>query len=621
VSLSVDPRIGSQLAGYRIDALVGRGGMGVVYRAHDLALDRDVALKLLAPELAQDIAFRERFLRESRLAAALEHPNVIPIHDAGEIDGQLYIAMRLVDGTDLKTVLCEGPLEPARAVHIVEQIAGALDAAHARGLVHRDVKPSNVLVTADDHAYLADFGLTRRLGEAGEALGAMNSLGTVDYVAPEQIRGDELDGRADQYSLACLLHETLTGQPPFHRTTDVATLYAHLEEEPQAPPGLEHVLDRALAKQAADRYPTCAELAADARRALGLERRPSRWPLAVAALGVAAITAALLAFFMTRGEGTGASIAAQLSGDGRAIRIDPATGKTLSAVAVGQDPSDIAVGSDAVWVASVGSGTLARIDSRSGRLAETISVSGAGSGPSGIAIADNRVWIVDGGDDKVRLYDVRSEQFSTAESSLPAHAGCVCPGEDLSAVADGPWFWIVSRPQDALERFTAEQGTVDATPLRAGSDPVGLALDGNVIWVVTTLAAPTLFKVDPATNRVIGRMDLPPTTSPSAVAAGEGAVWVTDLLDDTVLRIEGRLQSNSSLSQWETLRVSRRIPVGLAPTDIAVGDGFVWVANYLDGTISRIDPETNSVETFDVAAYPKHLAVGRGSVWVAVDPP
>src|ERR1044071_7193155 len=202
---SADSHVGTELAGYRLEALLGRGGMGVVYRAHDLALDRDVALKLLAPHLADDVSFRERFLTESRVAASLEHPNVVPIHDAGEIDGQLYIVMRLVEGSDLKAVMREGPLEPARAVRIVEQIAGALDAAHACGLVHRDVKPSNVLLDEREHVYLTDFGLTRRLADLGIPGEHGLSLGTPAYVAPEQIVGEEVDGRADLYSLACLL--------------------------------------------------------------------------------------------------------------------------------------------------------------------------------------------------------------------------------------------------------------------------------------------------------------------------------------------------------------------------------------------------------------------------------
>src|SRR6476660_2721348 len=189
---------GSELAGYRLESLLGRGGMGVVYRARDLALERNVALKLLAPELAEDVRFRERFLRESRLAASLDHPAIIPIYDAGEVAGQLYIAMRLVEGTDLKRLLAEvGVLDPEPALALLEQVADALDAAHERGLVHRDVKPSNVLVDERRHSYLADFGLSRRLGEAGAALNASQSLGTVDYAAPEQIRGDEVDVRAD----------------------------------------------------------------------------------------------------------------------------------------------------------------------------------------------------------------------------------------------------------------------------------------------------------------------------------------------------------------------------------------------------------------------------------------
>jgi len=227
--MATSTNIGTELAGYRLEALIGRGGMGVVYRARDLALDRDVALKLLAPRLADDSSFRERFLTESRVAASLEHPNVIPIHDAGEIDGQLYIAMRLVDGTDLKALLRDGPLEPPRAVRVLEQVAAALDAAHARGLVHRDVKPSNVLLDEREHVYLADFGLSRYLGDAAAQLGPAKSLGTADYVAPEQIRGEQVDGRADVYALGCMLYECLAGEPPFSRPREEHVLYAHIQ--------------------------------------------------------------------------------------------------------------------------------------------------------------------------------------------------------------------------------------------------------------------------------------------------------------------------------------------------------------------------------------------------------
>ena len=242
--------IGAELLGYRVDELLGRGGMGVVYRAYDPKLKRAVAIKLLAPTLADDERFRERFLAETELAASLEHPNVVPIHDAGEDDGQLYLVMRFVEGGDLRRLLdAEAPLEPERAVAICSQVASALDAAHARGLVHRDVKPSNVLLDADGHAYLADFGLTGSLGEDGGAP-PLVFLGTPAYVAPEQIRGEPVDGRADLYSLGCLLHECLSGEAPFARDSDAAVLYAHLEDEPPEPPGLE-ARDGAGARQAA----------------------------------------------------------------------------------------------------------------------------------------------------------------------------------------------------------------------------------------------------------------------------------------------------------------------------------------------------------------------------------
>ena len=230
--------VGSELAGYHVEALIGRGGMGAVYRAEELTLGRKVALKVIAPELAQDSRFRERFLRESRMAASLDHPHIVPIFKAGEEDGALFLAMRYVEGTDLGKLLAEGDaLAPARAIALLEQVADGLDAAHEKGLVHRDVKPSNVLVSraaGKEHAYLADFGLTKRTGSLSGLSVAGEVVGTIEYVAPEQITDDEVGPPADLYSLGCVLYECLTAQSPFPRATDVALLWAHVHED--APP-------------------------------------------------------------------------------------------------------------------------------------------------------------------------------------------------------------------------------------------------------------------------------------------------------------------------------------------------------------------------------------------------
>jgi pimeloyl-ACP methyl ester carboxylesterase len=263
-----------RIAGYRIEEPPRRGGMGAVYVAHDDRLGRRVALKVIAPELAGNEGFRERFLREWRIAASLEHPNVVPVHDAGEAGGQLYLAMRYVEGTDLKSLLAyEGKLEPSRALAIVAQVASALDAAHARGLVHRDVKPGNVLLDERAHAYLCDFGLTKDLAAAKGVTKTGQLVGTLDYIAPEQIRAEAIDGRADQYALACVLYECLAGRPPFQRESEAQMLWAHLQDEPPPVPGLpavDPVLRRGLAKEPADRHASCSELVASAQRALGL---------------------------------------------------------------------------------------------------------------------------------------------------------------------------------------------------------------------------------------------------------------------------------------------------------------------------------------------------------------
>lgn len=270
--------VGCELAGYRIDALIGRGGMGVVYRGSDLRLGREVAIKLIAAERAGDPVVRRRFEREARLMAALEHPNALPIYAAGEQDGSLFLVMRYVAGTDLGALLrAEGRLPPVRAVRIVDRVAQALDAAHAAGLVHRDVKPANVLL-ADDRVYLGDFGLGRAIEGATRLTDSTEWLGTVDFCSPEQLRGHPIDARSDIYALGCVLHAALTGVPPMHRETAEATMLAHLNEEPPPPSEagvssrFDPVLRRALAKRPEERYATAGELGRAARVAAGRVR-------------------------------------------------------------------------------------------------------------------------------------------------------------------------------------------------------------------------------------------------------------------------------------------------------------------------------------------------------------
>jgi CHASE2 domain-containing sensor protein len=269
------------IAGYRIEEAVGRGGMGVVYRARQLALERTVALKLIAAERSEDPVFRARFELESRLAASIEHPNVIPVYEAGEDDGLLFIAMRLVDGIDLAQLLDRaGALEPTRTARLIGQLAGALDGAHAHGLVHRDVKPANVLLTLEEseHLYLTDFGVAKHIGMGDGATVAGQWVGTLDYLAPEQIRGEAVAAGADIYALACLLYHCLVGEVPFPRENDAAKLWAHVNAPPPAPsqlrPGLPEAVDeviaRGMTKDPSDRFQSATELAHSFMRSLGL---------------------------------------------------------------------------------------------------------------------------------------------------------------------------------------------------------------------------------------------------------------------------------------------------------------------------------------------------------------
>jgi pSer/pThr/pTyr-binding forkhead associated (FHA) protein/tRNA A-37 threonylcarbamoyl transferase component Bud32 len=278
---------GSIIAGCRIEDVISHGDMAIVYRAEELALQRAVALKLIHPERSGEERFRERFRRESKVAAAIDHPNVIPIFDAGDEDGVLYLTMRLVEGTDMRTLIAaQGRIEPRRAARIIRQVGAALDAVHAHGMLHRDVKPSNVLIARQDHVYLSDFGLAKR----AEAVGGLTRQGSIiaraEYVAPEQILGEQADARSDIYALGCLLFETLTGEAPFAGWRDGPQALAHLNAPlpspselcPEVPGEFDDVVGRAMAKDPNERFASAGDLGQAALAAAGGQRQASPRP-------------------------------------------------------------------------------------------------------------------------------------------------------------------------------------------------------------------------------------------------------------------------------------------------------------------------------------------------------
>jgi len=613
VSSIVDPRIGGVLAGYRVEALLGRGGMSVVYLAQDLRLKRRVALKLLAPELAGDADFRERFLRESELAASIDHPAIVPIYDAGEVDGQLHIAMRYVEGTDLKSMLRkETTLEPRRALTIAAQLADALDVAHEHGLVHRDVKPSNVLVAARgerEHCYLSDFGLTRSVTDV--VTGPFE--GTIDYVAPEQISGAATDGRTDVYALGCLIFECLTGETPFRSDSEVATLYAHLEEPPPRaserrpgmPAAVDDVLARALAKSPDERYATCTALVEAAQTALGLSgevllpARPRDLRIvALAAVGALAVIGATLGLLLTRHP----AVTAEPGAD-TLVSIDPGTNAVTARTPTGRGASDIAFGDGYVWVANRDDENVWRIDPRSGG---TLKIQTRGT-PASVAAGRGLLYVVDG------PVNVSELTFYSSSGELDGGATSF-PGDleftpTVAVGREGAWY------ADAEQRMVAPALRLTPrvpipTAARALTEAYesfdGLAVGEGAVWIAGDQFGRNVWRVDPHAGRVVAIIRL--GFVPKGIAAGAGGVWVTSLLGDTVSRIDP-----------VTNRLSRPIHVGRGADRIAVAGGSVWVTNAIDETVSRVDPATGRVvATVLVGARPVGIAAGDGKIWVIV---
>jgi YVTN family beta-propeller protein len=601
VPTTADPRIGAEFLGYRIESLAGRGGMGVVYRAYDLRLKRAVAMKLIAPELSELEDFRSRFLTETELAASLEHPNVVPIHDAGEVDDQLYIAMRYVEGGELRTLLQrEGRLEPERAVAICRQIGAALDAAHARGLVHRDVKPSNVLLDENDHVYLADFGLSRPLADAGQPHGAGLSVGTPAYAAPELIEDRESDARSDVYSLGCVLYECLTGEPPYGGGSDLAVLWAHLQEAPpkasergpELPAAIDAVITDALAKEPGERPKTCGELVDAAREALCLRNVVvvrDRKPLIAVAVGALVVVGAVAAgLVVTLGGGphkpsTKPTIAPKVDS---LQRIDPRTNTLAATIGVSGHPTAVAVGADRIWVGSIDDQSILRIDPTSNEVTGKVTT----GGPNSISVETGVVFVANSDGTLSRI------DPSTLKVSTAAGAGglWVMNGEGAT--------WTVT--DQGVERIN-HSGDVVKTIGQAGFSPFVGTTGGGGVWVLDD-SLRSVWRIDPRTNRIVGRIRL--GFDPGGMAFGAGKVWVTSNSGDAVVAIDPA-----------TNRMGRPIKVGDGPIGVAVGGNSVWTANYLGGTVSRIDARTGTVvKTTKVGHDPTNIAVGEGSVWVTV---
>ena len=625
--------IGTDFLGYRVEELIGRGGMGVVYRAYDLRLKRSVAVKFVAPWLALDERFRERFARETELVMSLEHPNVVPIYDAGDVEGRLYLAMRLVEGPDLGSLLrAEGALEPARTVAICSQIASALDAAHARGLVHRDVKPSNVLLDGSEHVYLADFGLTRSLGNPIAESGEERSIGTPAYLAPEQLEGLAVDGRADVYSLGCLLYECLTGERVFPRDSRLAEAWAHLEEEPPRasrtrrglPERVDRVISRALAKEPAERYPTCGALVAAAERELRPRSGRRRALLAgIVVLGVAGAAAVALAVGIGRGSAHGLL-------PNSLVRIDPKSLKATEVAQVGDAPDLVVESGGYLWVTdnilrdskssgirNAGDLTLTRVDPATG---ETVPVGGVS--PCGLAPdPSGDVWVANcfttGEPSNVVRVNKRTREFG---KPLPVPGGTQFV---RSLVYGGGYLWAADFPSgsspyvSAVTRVDPQSGKkrkirVPDTNTCADGCVLGWSAEHGDLWA-GSFDDGGLTRVRGATTRETIHSV---AVNPSSVVVDGDVVWVADWGAPQVVRVSA--VGASRLRRIALPVRSRGCPKFSCVWRVAAGAGFIWATTPEDGALWRIDPKTNVPKRISLPYRPIGVVADANNVWVTV---
>jgi streptogramin lyase len=609
---------GETFGGYVIEREIAHGGMGVVYRARDAALGRDVALKVIAPQLGADRVFRERFRRESRLAAQVEHPAVVPVYRAGQDQGRLFIAMRLIEGTDLATVLRERRvLTPSEAIELIAQVAGALDAAHTRGLVHRDVKPANVLLSEDaQRAFLTDFGLTIELDQDAGLTRTGTWVGTLAYAAPEQLRGGEVDARTDVYALGGVLHHCVTGQVPYPVTHQLDAVSAHLFDppprpsavDPELPRALDRVVARAMSKDPEARYPSAGDLANAAAAAVRGDPAPRQEqsvatgaaaPRATAPpaprsrrarrIWIAGVAAAALA-------AAGVTIVALSGGDGRgAEEAQPPAGRPI---ALEIEPDYVTVHDGRVWTLAREVGRLVRVDPRTRQTTEFAPAVDLGGGSyGGLTSGAGMIWVAhdsqDGGVDGV------DPQTGAGTRHVPL--------PNVKTVAFGRnsvWALSAARGKGVVVRLDPRDGHQVGRRFEAGEDPVALEFGDGSLWVANRRPG-ALTRIDPSSGRATV-IEVGPR--PSAIAVGAAGVWVLNDGDDTLTRVD------PSANQ----PVGAPLSLGKQLEDVALAGRYLWVAA-ADETVSQLDPETGKTSGSLGSLGRPSLALapdGEG-VWVA----
>ncbi|BDE11895.1 MULTISPECIES: serine/threonine-protein kinase [Mycobacterium] len=610
---------GATFGHYRLIRLLGSGGFGEVYEAFDTRKSRTVALKLLPPSYSGNPIFRKRLFREASTAGRLNEPHVVPIHDYGEIDGQLYIDMRLVRGSDLRGVLDEsGPMEPARAVRIVDQIASALDAAHAEQIIHRDVKPANILLTGHDFACLVDFGLANAATDA-KLTTAGNTVGTFAYMSPERLADEEIDLRTDVYALTCVLYECLTGTPPFPHADLAALIAAHLTAPIPSPsrqrPGIAHQFDEVvtcgMAKDREDRYASAGALAAAAAQALAAEhpdtvsapsgpanplppvdamrRRRRRIAALVGALALVLAVAGAVIPRLQHRPATPAKAAAANAGTTPIARIAATIGVGARPEAVAVDPAN-----HTVYTANYGDSTMSIIDAASHTLTATVPV---GKGPVWVAVdpGTHLACTANNRDDTVSLIDTGSRAVTaTVKVGTNPWGIAVDPTSHVAYVAN-MWDYSVSAIDLATHRVVAT--------IPVGKNPYGIAIDPSTATAyVANSSDGTLSAIDTVSHTVTAT--IPVGNDPRGVGLDLAAhrAYVTQEAEGAV-----------SVINLDNRSVAGTIHVGNSPYGVTVDPTVhtVYTANHND-SVSVID-------TSDLAVAGV-IRIGKDTFALAVDP-